>query len=267
MEMGVFDASGACIPESLLRRTYMKESESTVGRPTDFGPASTHHEGSAIYLGPLLDNFGHFLLESLARAWLAEQHPETPLVWSREVGKSGPLKSWQKDILDLLGVRNPLICVEAPARFERLIIPDAGYQIQTYFHPAHADFLATVPHEPLPGRKLWLSRSKLDTLQNESMPEVESRLADLGWTIVHPEELPIREQLAHIASAERIAAEQGSALHSIIFLARPKNLRVDFFLRNPKEKDGLYNRNYDTIAERKGILQNAISNSIGDRSI
>ena len=255
-EMGVFDASGACIPESLLRRAYLGQSESTVGRPTDFGPASTRHEGPAIYLGPLLDNFGHFLLESLARAWLAEQHPETPLVWSREVGKTGPLKSWQKDILDLLGVRNPLICVEAPARFERLIIPDVGYKIQTYFHPAHADFLARVPHEPLPGRKLWLSRSKLDTLQNESMPAVESRLADLGWTIVHPEELPIREQLAHIASAERIAAEQGSALHSLIFLARPKNLRLDFFLRNPKEKEGLYNRNYDTIAERKGILQN-----------
>ena len=98
MEMGVFDASGACIPESLLRRTYMKESESsTVGHPTDFGPASTDYEGPAIYLGPLLDSFGHFLLESLARAWLAEQHPETPLVWSREVGKTGPLKSWQKD--------------------------------------------------------------------------------------------------------------------------------------------------------------------------
>ena len=129
-------------------------------------------------------------------------------------GKSSspvPSKSWQKDILDLLGVRNQLICVEAPAQsLERLIIPDAGYRIQTYFHPAHADFLATVPHEPLPGRKLWLSPLEArQRLQDEWMPEVESRLADLGWTIVHPEELPIREQLAHIASAKRIAAEQG----------------------------------------------------------
>ena len=213
-----------------------------------------------------MDSFGHFLLESLARAWLAEQHPETPLVWSREVGKTGPLKSWQKDVLDLLGVRNPLICVEAPAQFERLIIPDVGYQIQTYFHPAHADFLARVPHEPLPGRKLWLSRSKLDTLQNESMPAVESRLADLGWTIVYPEELPIREQLAHIASAERIAAEQGSALHSLIFLDRPKNLRVDFFLRNPKQKyESLQQElRHDRRAERHSSERDP--NSIGDRS-
>ena len=257
MEMGVFDASGSCIPESLLRRTYLKEGECTIGRPTDFGPASIHHEGPAIYLGPLIDAYGHFLLESLARAWLAEQHPEIPLVWScRAVRPS--LKSWQKDILNLLGIQNPLVCVDVPTRFERLIIPEVGYQVQTYFHPAHANFLAVVPHEPLPGRKLWLSRSKLDNLQNESILAVESRLVDLGWTIVHPEELSIREQMAHIASAERIAGEQGSALHSIILLAQPKNLRVDFFIRNPNEKDGQYNRNYDTIAERKGILQNAI---------
>ena len=81
-DMGVFDASGSCIPESLLRRTYMKGRERTVGRPVDFGPASSQHEGPAIYLGPLMDGFGHFLLESLARAWLSEQHPDMPLVWS-----------------------------------------------------------------------------------------------------------------------------------------------------------------------------------------
>ena len=63
-----------------------------------------------------MDGFGHFLLESLARAWLSEQHPEMPLVWSckaaqpsQEVNEKDPLKSWQKDILKLLGVRNPMI--------------------------------------------------------------------------------------------------------------------------------------------------------------
>ena len=75
---------------------------------------------------------------------------------------------------------------------------------------------------------------------------------------MHPEELSVREQMAHIASAERIAGEQGSALHSIILLEKPKDLRVDFFIRDPSETDGLYNRNYDTIAERKGIFQRAI---------
>ena len=85
------------------------------------------------------------------------------------------------------------------------------------------------------------------------MPAVENRLADLGWTIVHPQELSIPEQMAQIASAERIAGEQGSALHGIVLLDRPKDLRVDFFVRDPSREDGLYNRNYDTIAAGKGI--------------
>jgi hypothetical protein len=275
-EMGVLDASGACIPETLLSRTYSNGKEGRIGRPGDFGPAAASHAGPAIWLGPLLDGYGHFLLESLARAWLAREHPETPLVWScRAPGASdepeeepseepaeadragaGPLRSWQRGILDLLGVRNPIVCLDAPARFERLIVPDIGYQVQGYFHPAHAGFLAAVPHRPQPGRKLWLSRGKLRQLQNASMPEVERRLADLGWTIVHPERLPVAEQMAHVASAERIAAEQGSALHSVVLLKDPQELRVDFFLRDPTR--ARYNRNYDTIAAAKGLRQRAI---------
>ena len=111
---------------------------------------------------------------------------------------------------------------------------------------------------PVPGRKLWLSRSRLDPLQNKSMPAVENHLADLGWTIVHPQELPVREQMAQLASAERIAGEQGSALHGVVLLDRPKDLRIDFFIRDPSREDGLYNRNYDTIAAGKGIRQKAI---------
>lgn len=252
-EMGVFDASGTCIPETLLRRTHANGRENQIGHPGAFGPALASHAGPAIYLGPLLNLYGHFLLESLARAWLAKQYPDMPLVWSC---RASSLKPWQRGILDLLGVQNPLVWVDSPVRFERLIIPDIGYQVQSYFHPEHAEFLAAVPYEPLPGRKLWLSRSRLKHLQNTSMPALERRLADLGWTIVYPETLSVAEQVAHIASAERIAGEQGSALHSIIFLKHPKDLRVDFFLRDPFRKR--YNQNYDTIAQAKGIHQRAI---------
>ena len=68
--------------------------------------------------------------------------------------------------------------------------------------------------------------------------------------------------MAHVAGAERIAGEQGSALHSIVLLDRPKDLRVDFFLRDPSRQDGLYNRNYDTIAAAKGITQKSNQDGI-----
>jgi hypothetical protein len=108
----------------------------------------------------------------------------------------------------------------------------------------------------VPGRRVWLSRSKLaDRKQNLSMPEVEARLAGLGWTILYPEELSFSEQVAALAAAERIAGEQGSAFHSILFLKDPSRLRVDLFLNDPERGKSPRDRHYDLIAAATGVDQ------------
>ena len=262
LEMGVFDAGGACIEDTLIRRSYATGAAKQMGFPAELGTATAAYANTAIYLGPILEHFGHFLLESLARVWLAKRHPETPVVWSCRVGPPepeapdvGPMSRWQADILNLLGMTNPPIFVDTPTRFKHLLIPEIGYRIQHYFHRQHAEALANVEHDPVPGRNVWLSRSKLKQLQNLSMPAVEARLADQGWTILYPETLAPSELMTHLASAERIAGEQGSALHNVIFLKAPRRLRVDIFLRDPTRPAGIYNRNYDTISQVKSFKQ------------
>jgi hypothetical protein len=260
LEMGVFGQDGVCIPETLLRRSYFNGREKQIGLPArPEGPVAFRPE-PAIYLGPILDHFGHFILESLARTWFAKRHPEIPVVWSCRAPsgvESGTpsLNAWQSGVLETLGLRNRQILVTEPAGFERLVVPEAGYRIQHYLHPEHAAALGTVPYDPVPGRKVWLSRSRLRQLQNRSMPELEARLADLGWSIVHPERLSFRQQVACLASAERVAGEQGSSLHTLIFLEEPRGLRVDILLRDPTRPNGHHNRNFDTIAEAKGLDQ------------
>lgn len=260
-EMGVFDNKGACVEETLTRHPRLDGKETKVGVPATFRPASAEHTGAAIYLGPLLEHFGHFLLESLARLWFAKAHPELPVVWSCRVGPGathrpeGHLSRWQRDVLELLRLENPAMFVDAPARFERLIVPELGYRFRSAFHPEHVAALETVPHRPQPGRKLWLSRAKLKRLQNLSMEEVERRLAALGWTILYPETLPFPQQIAEFAAAERVAGEQGSAFHSLIFLGNPEKLRVDIFLEDPRQRKTARNTNYDIIARSKGFEQ------------
>ena len=74
---------------------------------------------------------------------------------------------------------------------------------------------------------------------------------------MYPEALPVREQMALIASAERIAGEQGSpSIASFFWIGRGISGLIS--LSGIQREDGPYNRNYDTIAERKGIFQNAI---------
>jgi hypothetical protein len=264
LEMGVLDARGRVLRDTLLRRSYATGSERQVGYPGPLEPVpAAVRPGTAIYAGPLLEHFGHFLLEGLARAWAVLRHPELPVVWSAAAetegataaGEPAGLTGWRAALIETLGIRNEMILATRPLSFERLLVPEAGYRIQHFCHPEHAAALGVVEYRPEPGRMLWLSRSKLRQLQNLSMPAVEARLEDLGWTVIAPETLSIPEQMAHLARAERVAGEMGSQLHPLLFLKSPAALRVDVILRDPSRPPRQYNRNYDTIAAAKGFEQ------------
>ena len=262
LEMGVLDARGHVLQDTLIRRSYANGRDGQVGYAGAPEPVpAAPRPGGAIYAGPWLEHFGHFLLEGLARAWAIRRHPELPVVWSAAAeneapgGLPGALTGWRAALLELLGLQNEMIFATRPLRFERLLVPEAGYRIQHFCHPEHAAALGVVEHRPEPGRKLWLSRARLRQLQNLSIPAVEARLADLGWRVIAPETLTIPEQMDELARAERVAGEMGSQLHPLLFLKAPHRLRVDIILRNPSRPPGQYNRNYDTIAAAKGFDQ------------
>src|SRR4051812_44017121 len=101
-------------------------------------PATGHLQGSAIYAGILLPAFGHFLLESLSRLWIARSRPELPIVWA--LGSA--YKSWQSEILQLLRISNPASFVDASVQIESVIIPEAGFEIPSFFDQQHAKFLS-----------------------------------------------------------------------------------------------------------------------------
>lgn len=266
LEMGVLDGRGHVLKDTLIRRSYANGREGQVGYPGALDPVPEQtRPGTAIYAGPWLEHFGHFLLEGLARAWAVRAHPELPVVWSVAAEKEDDtavapgefpgLAGWRAALLELLGIGNEMIFAGRPTRFERLLVPEAGYRIQHFCHPEQAAALGVVERRPEPGRKLWLSRSKLRQLQNLSIPAVEARLEALGWRVIAPETLSIPEQVDELARAERVAGEMGSQLHPLLFLKEPRGLRVDVILRDPSRPPEQYNRNYDTIAAAKGFDQ------------
>ena len=285
--MGAFDAADRPITGSLLFRE-VRGTQAQIGYPGQPTTPRAHVAGTAIYMGILFHHFGHFLLEGLARAWFAKGNPDLPIVWSvdeprtddRPPERSGILdrlglpasgakphyKRWQSDLLSLLGIRNPPIFVARSTVFDQLIIPDVGYRIQTYLHPDHRDFLAVVEHRPEPGRRTWLSRARLREVGNRSAPQVDRRMADAGWDVVFPEQLPIAEQIRRLAASERVAGEQGSAFHMLLFLRNASRLKVDIFSRESDLPAWAQNRNYQTIAAAKGLDQ-TIHKCDSERSI
>lgn len=244
----VFDADLRPIEGSLLTRTWTPPEISFHPDVSGLDLASVETvEGPHIYGGYWFDHFGHFLLESLARAWVVEEVGPLPFAWAA----GGPPTAWQAETLGLLGLTTPHRFPQGPTRFHRLVIAEPGYRIQTFFHPRHARFLARWDEdvEPEASRKVWLSRTGVDDPRRRSRGEarLQSALADRGWDVVHPERLGVADQLRTMAGADVVAGIEGSAFHAAVLLTRPPGPFI--VLRRGTSP------NYRTIADRRGIVE------------
>lgn len=211
--------------------------------------------GNHVFGGMLWDHFGHFLLEGLSRAWAFADLPG-PIIWVRRAPHAR-LTPWQADILQLIGLggREHRV-VTAPVRVGRLAVPQQGLVMWRYLHPRQAELLAAYPfRSPEPGRRVWLSRSglpsKLARIDGETL--VEATLSARGWTILHPENMSIAEQLAALEAAELIAGFAGSAFHGLL-LARDIRARIVIISRGER-----LNPNYQLIAAARGFDQHLVS--------
>lgn len=239
--MGVYDGDGNYVDGTTLDR---RAGEQGAPVPRDLFPsAADGEEPEAIYAGPLYFHFGHFLLESLARVWYASQHPEVPIVWAGAHTWQGyELQPWQLQVLQVLSIKNPTRIIADPTRFERLHVADVGYRYDDRFHPQHAAFLARYEGPAqVAGHRLWLSRSKAGSRVGDlNAVATERRLAYAGWTVAYPEGLSIRQQLDHLARAEVVAGEEGSAFHSLILLKKVAAKKFHIFRRYGPEHGSLH---------------------------
>ena len=261
--MGVYDGDDHFVDDSVLNR---RSGEQGAPVPRDLFPLVVDSdEPEAIYAGPLYFHYGHFLLESLARTWYAQQYPEIPLVWAGAHTWQGyELRPWQREILDILMIKNPPRITADPARYERLHIPDIGFRYDDRFHPQHAAFLGRYEGPAqVSGHRLWLSRSKVGSnVRDLNAVPTERRLSYAGWTVAHPETLSIRQQLDHLARAEIVAGEEGSAFHSLILLKDVTAKRFHIFRRRGPEHRSLHtigdarqvNQSFHTL-ERERVLR------------
>lgn len=245
---GAYLRNGDGLPSVALRRHYGTSAFAGALR------AQRSLPGPHLYGGVLFNHFGHFLLESLARAWALLREPEMPVVW-HVIGPSAVTR-WQAEIFQLLGIATArFVLVHEPTEVELLHIPEAGYRIQTWAHPTLIDALACYPFRaPRPGHKLWLSRSRLPEEAGNvtGMAALEAQLEADGWHIVHPQDHPVAQQLAMMADAEVVGGLAGSALHTLI-LARQPRCRVALVPRDDK-----LSQNFITIAQAKAIDQRVL---------
>ena len=194
-------------------------------------------DGTCIYLGPLSSHFGHFLLESLARAWyLIEAEPSLPILfhgWSEEL----TLTSFASAFLTALEVDPSRIRIVAgrDVRVGRLVLPSSQFWQGVSASPGMCVVFDHIREKMLRARtgsaqtpaKVYLSRRGLggtrasgearEVIANEE--EAEALFRGRGYEILRPQSVPIEEQVAIVANATHGAGPSGSALHLMLFNA------------------------------------------------
>jgi len=196
--------------------------------------------GTHLFAEMFFGHFGHCLVDNPARLWpLATGILEKDMVESiigqgvMGAGLQGQTLSPTADrLLTTFGAPESARHVTAePLLIERLIIPRRIAPYQARMHPAFRQVLRRAGRtlsadEDLTGlpKRIWLSRMKLKTKRRpftggERLEQIMSD--EFGFTVLHPETLPLSRQIAHARAATHIAGPVGSQLHLCGFSHRP----------------------------------------------
>jgi capsular polysaccharide biosynthesis protein len=186
--------------------------------------------GQAVLLtGPAYNIYGHWLIDYLPKLYVLAQcgYDIGSLRFLLPDHTIGYVHGW----LDLLGIRtDQLIRYNAECEvveIENLLVPTClrSESTASALLPPASTFLQSRlkaiddgPSIP-PGGRIYISRKQSGReyrpLRNRDA--IEAMAAACGFAIVHPEQIPIRDQVAMFQRATHIIGEYGSALHASIF--------------------------------------------------
>ncbi|MBR9765324.1 MAG: glycosyltransferase family 61 protein [Rhodobacteraceae bacterium] len=179
----------------------------------------------AIYAGTYFPIFGHFLTETTpnlaAVADYARSNPDIPILMHLGPDMSGDglkapsLKPWAAWFHEKVGIEfNRLRFITAPMRIRELHVPPSPLRRKHRYLDRATVALDRLFSAPAGSDELiYFSRSRWPKPRLAGEAEIERRLADRGYAIVHPQELTLDEQLSVIRGARSLVGAQGTALH------------------------------------------------------
>ncbi len=240
----VYDGAGELVPSS--QREWNGDAQDPVAADPERVevPRGTHRlRGDWLYAGHWCGHFGHFLLELLPNLWpdpsthgplagVLVHHPARGPV-ARRRARSGLLQpdttSWQREFIHLAGYGelNLRVVNQRPVRVARLLVPSRPVLLKQWARPPAVDLwqrISSAVGSRGPHRRVYLSRTSFHAdasarVRSDQAWDVllDSRFANAGFAVVHPETMPIAEQIELVRGARVLAGLSGSAMHLSAF--------------------------------------------------
>jgi glycosyltransferase involved in cell wall biosynthesis len=223
---GMFDRHGAYVQAAAtLRRGGRHALE-----PLRYGEAQADVDEEVLYLGFLMPQYGHALLEGTARLWAIEHlgwrgrllvHAENPNILSSPEGR------FIAGLLEVFGICSSRILVPTvPTRFRRVhvawpTVSFCGYiyrSVPSAFERAAQRWANDVVPSDVP---LYLSKVRSPSSRPNGEARLVHALEQQGVAIAHPQNLSIKQQIRLINGHRTLIGPIGSALHNHMFSLSP----------------------------------------------
>ncbi len=256
---GIYDESNRPFLPSLLRRYVTRQIQAHDSSYNVDRSNALVVSGPALYGGILFDHYGHFLLETLSRAWRIAGCAADVYFHkiNAEQATFHNLLPWQQELLAALtGDVGRVQFIGQDTVFEELIVPEPGFVSREFCHPLQAQALLKVGGKvgqkeakklPHAIEKVWLSRAFWQKGRITGEIELEQALEKQGFFICHPERYSVAEQIHLFEHAHYLAGFTGSAFHTVL-LARNNGCQLLHFFRFSPE-----NENYSMCVNATGF--------------
>jgi len=190
---------------------------------------------TVVYGGIYIDAYGHMITESLSRLWWYAENSDCNykcvfISSSKQIGEKF------YEFIDLLGIpkENIVIC-EAATRFDNVIVPDqAFYFLKGYTEKAKVLFNA-IRDSVQPGlyEKVYLTKTQFHGNDIVNEEYFENYYRNLGFEIISPEHLSLRDQISLLAGVKQLVCMLGTLGHQIVFCQDGINLTILKKVRYP----------------------------------
>lgn len=223
---GLFDRYGVPVSAAAtLRRGSRHALE-----PVRYAEAVQRVDEEVLYLGFLIPQYGHALLEGMARAWALDRlgwqgrllaHAHDPDILGTPRGR------FLAELLELFSISPSRILVPAkPTEFLRVHVPWPAF---SFNGKAHRCF--TVPFQQAAERRagdvvpcdapLYLSKTRMELSGPGGETRLAQKLEKAGYVIAHPQELSIRDQIRLVNRHKLMVGPIGSPMHNHLFSLSP----------------------------------------------
>jgi hypothetical protein len=221
---GVVDAEGNYVEMSAIPQRV--QSAYPVEKPQ-------YRDESVIYCGYWVKQWGHFLIESVARIWYAFESTEK-LIFVTEDGADSQLFGNYKEFFQLLGVYDRIEIINTPTKFKKVLLPELAYKRSISYSDQYKTIFARIA-ENVPAldqnkvaEKIFLSRSHLKNVRKKEYgyDMLDNYFERNGYRIVHPQEISLSDLIGLLKSCSECASVSGTLPHNMLFAADYSKLTI-----------------------------------------